>query len=331
MRIQSIKSMTIGSVAGLALSLGLMGAVEAGAPTQSSKETTETTHSNALVNILANSVVKGEVLVSPTVSDPTSTVYVAPTSSTDGVDSLSKDPLLPTSIAAPADATDLGDFELKGGEAKQLDPGVYTASSVSLTSDAILYTSGQVELYVTGSFYQHGGQLYGQAEGVSDDLGQFSPKDLRIFIVPTGDDTQSVRFEGGLTAAVVYAKDLEVRLDPNHTFIGAIIGKGLNVTGSSIYYPKDLATVSASVNSISAPVAEVLWFRNISLPLAQTTSGFLPGDETLPLVEWNPNAPTIPSSNLLVWGDAGDGWYTWPGSPIGGGGGGSGGNHHAEN
>ncbi len=305
MRIQRMKSMTIGRVAGLALALGLMGTVEAASK--------DTTNSDVLVNILANSVVKGEVLVSPTVTNPISVVSVSESSSTDGVGSLSKDPSLPTSIAAPANATDLGAFELKG-KTQWLDPGVYKASSVSLTSDAILYTRGKVELYVTGSFYQHRGLLYGQAAGLSPS-GQFSPKDLRIFVVPTGDAKQSVRFEGGLTAAVVYAKDLEVRIDPNHTFIGAVIGKSMNVTNSSIYYPKDLATVIASVNT-SAPVAELLWFRNTRLPLAQTTSGFLPGD-----VEWNPNAPTIPSSSLLVWGDAGNGWYTWPGSPPAGGGG----------
>ncbi len=267
----------------------------------------DTSHSDALINLLANSTVSGEVLISPTITTPTSAVYIAPTSSATNIDALPKDPTLPKSIVAPTNATDLGTLTLKG-QTLSLQPGVYKASSVSLTSDAVVYTTGKVDLYVNGSLYQHGGLLYGQT-GTMSNLSQFSPKDLRIFVIPTGDAKQSVKFEGGLTAAVVYAEDLSVTVDPNHVFIGSVIGKGLNVTNSSVYYPTDLSNLSMTVNS-SAPVAELLWFRSQRMASTQATSGFLPGD-----VAWNPDATTIPTSNLLVWGDSGNGWYTWPGSP----------------
>lgn len=150
-------------------------------------------------------------------------------------------------IEVPSGATALGMLKLDNATPKRcLDAGTYEADGLILKKDTELCTVGTVELYITGSTLEtpadrddneplltkvhvdKEAQLYGQPAGIettaagSPYLKQYSPQDLRIFVV--GEGLVKIGSKNSVTAALIYAPNAKVKAKGG-TFLGAIIAR----------------------------------------------------------------------------------------------------------
>ncbi len=212
--------------------------------------------SGAAVNLSARSYVKGNVVLPPGLSSSAGLVienesHLTNEQGTSDVKTLEDRVVLPEPVAAPNDAVNLGSLELNGST-RCLAPGTYRVANVILRKnidrDPVLCTTGPVNLYVTGTFRQEAGKLYGQPStdpltlaGISGPLNRFSPKHLRIFVT----STQEVKFGNGLSAAVVYAPLAHVIVGEKQVFLGSLIAKlatiGSTGAGNRTYFFYDQA------------------------------------------------------------------------------------------
>jgi len=120
-----------------------------------------------------------------------------------------------------------------------LPPGTYYAKGIALTN-ATLCTDGRVDLYVEGPIQATNSWIYGQPRKTPDvnwvGRQDYSSEDLHIFALPDQGGHNTISLQGvsaaPVTAALIYAPDMNVTMSGGHMLRGGLISKTAVMQGA---------------------------------------------------------------------------------------------------
>jgi len=148
-----------------------------------------------------------------------------------------------------------------------LPPGTYFFSSIALAGGASIVVTGETKIYVTGNIDFGGGGLINQTN---------RPQNLEIiahphevppgYVPPAQPDAQLSG--GSQTACVMYAPAYDVSMGGSGVFMGAVIGKDVNVASMAFHFDESLKVAEGLISSPGRvrKFMRVAW-REISLPV----------------------------------------------------------------
>ena len=131
------------------------------------------------------------------------------------------------SVTVPASVTSLGDISIGGNKTYNLTEGTYRVSSLKITGNAKLTTSGKVVIYVTGNV-----DIGGNGVATAGNI----PANLLIYGTSTCTDVK-VHGNGNFYGAI-YAPAATIRVDgsPTSQSFGALTGKSVTLNGNSKFH-----------------------------------------------------------------------------------------------
>ncbi|RPI09891.1 MAG: hypothetical protein EHM71_04905 [Zetaproteobacteria bacterium] len=190
-----------------------------------------------------NSTVDGQALVGP--GGDTSTAIVNQGTITQGTGTQPSTFNLPLSIV-PDGVTNQGALSISGNRTVTLSEGTYWFSSISVTGNGRLATTGAVKIYVTGNVNIGG-------NGVTT-AGNLPPNFLLYGTVDPANSANkctSVIIHGnGTFFGAVYAPDADIAVSGNGVNYGALTGNNVTINGNGgFHYDEQLGNLGASVTT----------------------------------------------------------------------------------
>jgi len=148
-----------------------------------------------------------------------------------------------------------------------LSPGTYFFSELNVSGSASLVVTDKTKIYIVGNFSIAGGGIVNQTD---------RPKNLEIiahpYAVPQSYTPPSpptgVLTGGSRAAAAVYAPAYSLTMSGSGDFMGAVIGKDLNVSGVNFHFDESLEMAEGLTSKPGRirKFQRVAW-REISLPV----------------------------------------------------------------
>lgn len=182
---------------------------------------------NAVISIAPGSVVDGDAKVGPGGDISTAIEdknYPNGITGTAGTESATVSMPL---VTVPAGVTSLGAISIAGNKTYTLAEGTYVLSSLSITGNAKVITTGKVVIYVTGNV-DIGGNGIATAGNI--------PGNLLIYGTSTCTDVK-VHGNGNFYGAI-YAPAATIRVDgsPTAQSFGALTGKSVTLNGNAKFH-----------------------------------------------------------------------------------------------
>lgn len=224
--------------------------------------------------LLSNNVeVNGEAVVGPGV-EPQDVIVTQQLATISGEQSaLSEEKIFPP-VVPPSVLVPRGDYTVEGGETLMIsESGMYssflfkTNSKVTITSDVILYVTGEftmlsnteleiadgasLAIYLGGTFLQNSNS---QIDNISLD-----PTKVQIYGTPSFDTTLTWESNSSFYGAI-YVPDHKVYYNSNSDFYGSIIAKNVEINSNgSIHYDQALSGLRSIYTTVTSTYKIKSW------------------------------------------------------------------------
>jgi len=197
-----------------------------------------------------NSTINGDAIVGPGGNPAVAITNNGTINGSTAVEPAAQD-LPPSPI--PAGLVNQGPLSIAGKSTRVLSEGTYWFSSISITGNGLLQTTGVVTIYVTGDIDVGGNGIM----TATNKLGVQVPTNLVIHgtVDPANPSqkTTTVKIHGnGDFYGAVYAPDAAVEVYGNGAAFGALVGNTAKINGNGgFHYDEDLGNLGGSLMGFS--------------------------------------------------------------------------------
>ncbi|MBI3122533.1 MAG: hypothetical protein HYZ03_09645, partial [candidate division NC10 bacterium] len=212
----------------------------------------------ATITIDSNSTVSGDVLIGPGGNTATGVVNTGTITGTTSTEPSTWN--LPLS-SIPTGVVNQGALTIAGNTVRTLTEGTYWFSSLSISGNGQLVTTGAVKIYVTGNI-----SIAGNGVATANN----APPNLLIYgtVDPTNaaNQTTSVAITGnGNFYGAVYAPQASISVSGNGGVYGALTGASVSVNGNGgLHYDEALANLGRYVTTTTTTTYTTTGFTRYS-------------------------------------------------------------------
>ncbi len=165
---------------------------------------------------------------------------------------LTQDWTNPATVTVPTGATPVS-LNVSGNNTLTLSAGTYSASSISISGNAKIVTSGEVTIYVSGAINISGNGIL---------VTNNHPANLILY--STGSSNVSISGNGSFYGGI-YAPNSAVTTSGNGDFFGAMISKTYTQTGNgSIHYDVAMNTIQGPADPNQTQIVRVKAWQEMS-------------------------------------------------------------------
>ncbi len=213
---------------------------------------------NGSVSLGSNNAINGSVLVGPGGNTATAVANGGTITGTLGTEAATWN--LPLSTI-PAGVSNQGPLSISGNTTRTLTEGTYWFSSISITGNGRLVTTGAVKIYVTGAI-----NISGNGVGTAGNL----PTNLLVYgtVDPTNaaNQTTSVAVTGnGNFYGAIYAPAAAITVTGNGAVYGSLTGNSVNFSGNGgLHYDDALGNLGRYVTTTTSTTYTTTGFTRYS-------------------------------------------------------------------
>jgi hypothetical protein len=213
---------------------------------------------NGSVSLGSNNAINGSVLVGPGGNTATAVANGGTITGTLGTEAATWNMPLST---IPAGVTNQGALSISGNTVRTFSEGTYWFSSLSISGNGRLVTTGAVKIYVTGAI-----NISGNGVGTAGNL----PTNLLVYgtVDPTNsaNKTTSVAVTGnGNFYGAIYAPAAAITVSGNGAVYGALTGASVNFSGNGgLHYDEALGNLGRYVTTTTTTTSTTTGFTRYS-------------------------------------------------------------------